>query len=179
MRRIAVISLALTALAAPAVAGAAKSSPDDGVLVVKGGQAPFFFPQVPLAKSTPVVSLKITGSVIGQVGDNGAIVIDPGPNPNGPPPEVTGAGAASSVAKSDTAQQWSSADGFKFRAVGGTFTILIYGAKVNLVAIGTGTVTLAGTPDMKTGDGWYSINGGDHHSLPGQPIKQLIIGDDS
>jgi hypothetical protein len=176
MRRFALISLALTALAAPTGALAAKSSPGDGVLVVRNGEAPYL--PLNISKSTPVVSLTITGSVIGMVGDSGRIVIDPGPNPVNPP-EVTGAGQPTQSSKSDTAQVWSSQDGFKFRAVGGKFTILIYGSKVNLVAIGTGSVTLSGMPDTPSGDGWYAINDGDHHSLPGTSIKQLIAGDNS
>jgi hypothetical protein len=168
MRRLAVISLALTALAAPAAALASKQGVNDGVLVVKNASAP---------KGTPAVMLKnFTGSIIGQTTDQSRIIIDAGVS--GPNPEVTGASGAKSVPGFDTAQQWSSPDGFKFRAVGGTFTILIYGSGINLVAIGQGTVTLAGTPDDPT-DGWYAINGGDRHSMPGQPVKQLIAGDNS
>jgi hypothetical protein len=175
MRRIALFSLAIAALAAPAAGLAATSSAaDDGVLVVKNAQAPYF--PLNIAKSTPVVQLKITGSVIGQVTDGGYIVIDPGPNPANPP-EVTGAGQAAQSSKSDTAQVWNSPNsGFKFRAVGGKFTILIYGSTVNLVAVGTGSVVLAGMPDTPHGDGRYSINGNDFISMPGQPVKQLIAG---
>lgn len=176
MRRTALLFLALTALAAPAAAVAAKTAPGDGVLVVKSGHAPYF-PLLALTKSTPVVQLTISGSVIGQVADGGAIVIDAGPNPLNPP-EVTGAGQAQPYGKSDTAQQWSSADGFKFRAVGGTFTILIYGSNVNLFAVGTGWAQVAGTPDMTSGDGRYSFNGDPFKSLPGTPTKLLSIGSD-
>ena len=42
---------------------------------------------------------------------------------------------------------WTGTD-FTFRAVGGKFTILVYGSHVNLVAAGTGKVRLAGMPDM-------------------------------
>lgn len=177
MRRTVLSLLVLAALAVPAAAvGAPSVAAADGVLVVKNGQAPYF--PLSLAKSTPVVQLTITGSVIGQVTDGGVIMIDPGPNPLNPP-EVTGAGAATQSTKSDTAQIWKSPNnGFKFRAVGGKFTIVIYGSGVNVVAVGTGSVTLAGNPDDPT-DGWFALNGGAHHSMPGQPIKQLILGDDS
>ena len=37
------------------------------------------------------------------------------------------------------------------------FTIVIYGSGVNLVAVGTGTVQLAGMPDTPKGDGRYSL----------------------
>ena len=174
MRRIAFFLAVLVGLAAPAAALAVKDGPNDGTLVVRNGQAPTD-PPVP----TPVVSLKITGSVIGEVKNAwGKIVIDAGPKGSGV--EVTGAGNPHDVTvpKGTSAQWWASADGFKFRAVGGTFTILIYGSNVNLFAVGTGSVQLAGTPDMTTGDGRYSINGGTFKSLPGTPTKLLSISAD-
>ena len=168
MRRLACIFLAFSALAAPAVALAARDAAGDGTLVVKNGEAP---------DGTAVVRMKITGSVIGQVTGQGRIIIDPGAK--GPQPEVTGA-VGHDVAQSDTARSYSGgADGFKFRAVGGTFVIVIYGAKVNLFAVGTGTVQLAGMPNTPTGDGRYSLNGDDFKSLPGAPTGKLVVGDAS
>jgi len=174
MRRTVFLLAALAALAAPAAVLAAHQAAGDGTLVVKNGSAPTD-PPVP----TPVVQLKITGTVNGEVKNAwGKIVIDAGPKGSGV--EVTGAGNPHDVAipKGTSAQWWSSADGFKFRAVGGTFTILIYGSQVNIFAVGTGTVQLAGTPDMTTGDGRYSLNGDSFKSLPGTPTKQLSIGSD-
>lgn len=166
MRRLALIVVAISALAAPAAALALKTSPGDGTLVVKSGEAP---------KNVPVVQLTITGSVIGEVKNAGRIVIDAGAK--GPVPEVSGAGAGHDVSPKDTAQWWASNDGFKFRAVGGTFTILVYGSGVNLFAVGQGTVVLAGQPDTPSGDGSYYLNGAvDPKSLPGTPSKQLTIG---
>src|SRR5205823_5315934 len=104
-------------------------------------------------------------SVIGEVDSQGKIVIDSGAN--GVTPEVTGAGPAHLDPKDPdgTAQYWKSgADGFKFRAVGGTFTILIYGSDVNLFALGKGWVKLAGMPvgsGTSGSDGRYSLNGND------------------
>jgi hypothetical protein len=165
MRRIALVSLAFFTLVVPAAALAARDSAGDGTLVVRNGEAP---------DGTAVVRLKITGSVIGQVTGQGRIIVDPGAK--GPQPEVTGA-VGHDVPQSDTARSYTGgADGFKFRAVGGTFVILIYGAKVNLVAVGNGTVQLAGLSDT-TGDGWYSVNGNDRKSLPGTPTGKLAIGD--
>ena len=55
------------------------------------------------------------------------------------------------------ARYWKGSD-LKFRAVGtGKYTILVYGSGVNLVAVGKGTVKLAGMPDTPTGDGRYSL----------------------
>lgn len=174
MRRISLFALALLAFAVPAAAFGAQATSNDGVLVVKNGQAP---------RGTPVVQLTITGSVIGQVTDQGRIVIDTGAK--GAPPEVTGADLGPITSKNpDTpnAQWWASTsgNGFKFRVVGGTkVTILIYGSGVNLVAVGTGSVVVAGMPDTPQAsvDGRFSINGNDFKSLPNTPTKQLVIGD--
>ena len=48
---------------------------------------------------------------------------------------------------SQTAQVWGGVDPFKFRAAGGTYTILVYGSGVDITVVGTGSVKLAGTPD--------------------------------
>jgi len=164
MRRLVFVFAACAALAAPAAAVAVKDL-GDGSLVVRNGAAP---------ADTPVVALRITGSVIGRVTDSGRIVIDAGPNPDAVP-QVVGAGRPGDVKGSDTAQVWSGAD-FKFRAVGGTFTILVYGSGVNIIAAGKGTVRLAGLPDTPRGDGMFSLNDADFRSLPGAQTKLLPIG---
>jgi hypothetical protein len=171
MRRFAFIFLALIGLAVPAAAIAAKDAPNDGTLVVQNGQAPDSGPD-----KAPVISLKITGSVIGQLKGQGKIIIDGGAK--SPPAEVTGPGVTrKDSAVSDTATVWSGGpDGFKFRAVGGTYTILVYGTGVYLVAVGTGSVQLSGMPEWGKGDGSFSLNGDPFRSLPGTPTKQLVIG---
>jgi hypothetical protein len=117
----------------------------------------------------------ITGSVIGQV-DHGKLVIDAGPNADSAKqPQVTGAQKCTvGTLRSDTAQVCGS-DTFKFRAVGGRYTVLVYGTGIDLIAVGTGTVKVAGVPDMSIGDGKYSLNGGDFVSLPGTQTDQLAI----
>lgn len=173
MRRIVLLFTALAALAAPAGVLAAHRAAGDGTLVVRNGAAPTD-PPVP----TPVVSLKINGTVIGEVRNAwGKIIIDAGPKGDGV--QVTGAGNAHDVTnpKGTSAQWWAGTD-FKFRATGTNVTLLIYGSNVYLFAVGTGSVQLAGTPDMASGDGKYSLNGDPFKSLPGAPTKQLSIGTD-
>jgi uncharacterized protein (DUF2141 family) len=173
MRRLAFLLLALAAVAAPAAALAATSAVGDGTLVVQDGQAPDSGPD-----RAPVVRLTITGSVIGQVEGQGKIIIDGGVKSQ--PPEVSGPGVTSQpYAISDTATVWTGGpDGFKFRAVGpGRYTIVIFGSDVSLVAVGTGSVQLAGMPDLGKGDGRYSLNGDPTwKSLPGSPTNKLSIG---
>jgi hypothetical protein len=92
--------------------------------------------------------------------------------------QVVGAGRPGVSTKSDTAQVWKGND-FTFRAVGSattTFTVLVYGSHVNLIAAGKGTARLAGMPDTPQGDGKYSLNDSDFHSLPGVQTARLTIG---
>ena len=170
MRRFAFLFLALLGLAVPAAALAATTAAGDGTLVVQNGQAPDSGPD-----KAPVVRLTITGSVIGQVNGQARIIIDQ--TAKSPLPEVTGADYSKDSTVSDTAKVWYSnaGGGFKFRAVGGTYTIVIFGSDVNLVAVGTGKVQLAGTPDAGKTDGKYSLNGDPWKSLPGTPTAQLSI----
>jgi hypothetical protein len=165
MRRLVLFFAFCGVLAVPAGVLAARTSPGDGTLVVQGAQAP---------NGVAAVKLTITGSVIGQVSGTGKIVIDSGVS--GTDPQVTGAGTPDRVKGFPTAQKWGYAENFKFRAVDGTFTILIYGSDIDLVAVGTGTVSLTGMPDTPKGDGRYSLNDGGWRSLPGAPTDKITIG---
>jgi hypothetical protein len=169
MRRIVFVIAVLVGLATPAAVLAAKEGPNDGTLVVKNATAPIDGPD-----KAAVVRLTITGSVIGQVTGQGRIIIDGGAKSAGI--EVSGAAYSHDSTLSDTARVWvGDVDGFKFRAVGGTYTIVIFGSGVSLVGIGSGQVVLTGTPDSAT-DGKYSLNGDDFKSLPGVSTKPLVIG---
>jgi hypothetical protein len=160
MRRLILMLALLTALAVPF--GALSAATGDGTLVVKKGEAP---------NGVPVVQMTITGSVIGSV-DYGKIVIDSSLSSD--PASVTGYQLTGNSTKIETAQFWRGSD-LKFRAVGGKYTILIYGSGVNLVAVGKGTVKLAGLPDKPTGDGRYSLNEQGFVSLPGTTTDTLYI----
>ncbi len=171
MGRLSVIFALAAALVVPVVALAGTGPSSDGSLVVHNGQAPLSSPGAP---GTPVVVLSITGSVIGNV-QHGKIIVDGGPNAvdNARAPQVTGARCV--VPDGDT-KQTCKGDTFSFRAVGGHYTLLVYGTGVDVVAVGTGWVKVAGIPDLGVGDGRYSVNGGDFASLPGVQTDKLVIG---
>ena len=160
MRRFTITLALLTALAVPA--GALYAATGDGTLVVKKGEG---------APGVPVVQMTITGSVIGSV-DYGKVVIDSSLSSDGA--SVTGYESHGNSTKIADAQFWKGSD-LKFRAVGGKFTILVYGSGVNVVAVGKGTVKLAGVPDTPNGDGTYSLNDKDFVSLPGTQTDTLYI----
>jgi hypothetical protein len=163
MRRLVVLCASLAALALPASALALHDTTGDGTLVVTNGTAP---------KGVPVVALTINGAAIGHVGHGRIVIDDPTPN-NHQDPVVTGYESRRD-GPTDTAQTWGGSD-FTFRAVGGRYTILIYGSDVDVVAVGRGSVTLAGLPGAPD-DGKYSLDGGAFHSLPGTPTDKLPIG---
>jgi hypothetical protein len=173
MRRLALI---LPVLAAGWLAVGAQAA-GDGSVVVKNGAAPFTAGVASGSDDIPVVSLRIAGSVIGRVSDAGRIIIDAGANCDSDP-QVVGAGRPLAVKQSDTAQKWVGTD-FAFRAVGCTFTVVVWGSHVNLVAAGQGTVRVAGMPDTPSGDGKYSLNNSDFKSLPGTQTAKLTVGDGS
>ena len=118
--------------------------------------------------------VKVNGVAIGEVSGYGRVVIDD-PTPNDDfTPEVTNYSWVRQTGTTGTEQTWGGTD-FRFRAVGGTYKITIYGSGVGLVASGQGTVVLTGSPDAPKTDGRYSLNGQDFKSLPTTPTKQLRI----
>jgi len=167
MRRLALVPVVLAALAVPLVALATPGTTSDGSLVIQNGQAP---------AGTPVVAMTITGSVIGNIG-HGKLVVDAGPNSD-VTPQVIGYESHGDSTLSDTASWWRGFD-VKFRVIGcNKCTLLVYGSDdddIDLVAVGQGTVKVAGMPDTPHGDGSYSLNDHDFVSLPGVQSKLLSI----
>ena len=170
MRRLVVFSVFVLALAIPAGALALRATPGDGTLVIKNGSAP---------KGQPVVQLVITGSAIGRIRGLGKVVIDNATATASP--EITGADGCKNLPADDARQIYGSAilctgNDFRFRAVGDTYVITVYGSGVSLLAIGQGKAILQGILGEPQDDGYYSLNGGDFRSLPGVPSKPLVIG---
>ena len=163
MRRTVVIGAFLGALFLPAGALALQGADGDGTLVVQNGAAP---------RGVAVVTLVIHGAAIGQIAGFGKVVIDDPTPTDANTPEVSGYNWHRLTGV--TEDTWGGTN-LRFRAVGGTYKITIYGQGVDLVASGQGTVLLAGSPDMPTADGRYSVNGQDFRSLPATPTKPLRI----
>ncbi len=133
----------------------------DGTLVVKDGSA---------QKGVAVVTLAIQGAVIGHIAGRGRLVIE---DLTGTfVPEVTNYDwHKTSGLGEDT---WVGTD-FRFRAVGGTYKITIYGQDIDVVASGQGSVVLTGLPDAPAADGRFSLNGSLFRSLPATPTRPLLI----
>ena len=167
MRRLVVTCALFLAVTAPAGASALTQTPDNGTLVVQNadngdGIGP---------GARAVVTLVVHGFVIGRVQDQGRIrIFDLDPTDQ-TPPEVTGALSHQDVSRTADGQQqagtqWSGTN-FRFRAVDGTYRVVIWGSGVYLFASGDqGQVWFTGNADAPVSDGRYSLNGGDWHSLP-------------
>jgi hypothetical protein len=160
MRRL-VVLIVLFAFASPAAALAFPRSIGEGTLVVRngiGGDA-----------KVPAVILIIRGAVIGQIEHGRLLIEDPNPN-DGAPAIVTGADSLRVV--SETKTSWVGSD-LRFRAVGGTFVIRIYGTGINVNVVGQGFARLVGSAFVV--DGTYSLNDGPFRSLPagGGPLLRI------
>jgi hypothetical protein len=171
MRRLVFTCVALLAVAGPAAAAVLRPSAGEGTLVVQNadngdGIAP---------SARAVITLVIHGFVIGQVAEQGRIAIFDLDQTDQSAPEVTGAVSHEDVLRTvrtanglqtQTGTQWTGAN-FRFRAVDGTYRVVIWGSGVYLFASGSqGRVWFTGQTDAPLGDGKYSLNGGDWHSLP-------------
>jgi hypothetical protein len=167
MRRLIVTCAVLAAVAGVTAAAALTQVPSSGTLVVQNadngdGIGP---------NARAVVTVVVHGFVIGRVQDQGRIrIFDLDPTDQ-TPPEVTGALSHQDVSRTvdgqqQTGTQWSGTN-FRFRAVDGTYRVVIWGSGVYLFASGDqGQVWFTGNADAPGSDGRYSLNGGDWHSLP-------------
>ena len=177
MRRLVVICTALLALALPAASLGAHAGPGDGWLVVQGGDnGDGIGPDAKPYDARPVVTLVITGFVIGHVSEQGRIAIcDTVPNDQSAP-EVSGASRVRDLGspKGVDGTMWKGTD-FRFRAVQGTYKVVIWGSGVYVFAGGRGTVTLTGSADTPRADGRFSLNGGDWFSIPLEAQKTIGV----
>jgi len=170
MRRLVVIGVVLLGLVVPAAASAVVPGTDEGWLVVRNGDNGDGISY----DARPVVTLVISGFVIGHVSDQGRIAIYDLSATDQSSPEVTGATRVRdlSLANGADGTMWKGTD-FTFRAVNGTFKVVIWGSGVYAFAGGQGTVTLTGSADTPLSDGQFSLNGGDWRSIPLQAQKTI------
>jgi hypothetical protein len=169
-RRLVFICASLLGLAVPATATALGSAPGDGSLVVQNADNGDGAGQ----GARPVVTLVISGFVIGHVSGQGRIAIYDTDTTDQATPEVTGATRLRdwSLPNGVAASSWQGTD-FSFRAVEGTFKVVIWGSGVYVFTSGHGNVTLTGSADTPRSDGRYSLNGGDWHSIPLEATKTI------
>jgi hypothetical protein len=175
MRRIIVSCAVLLVLAVPATAVAQHVGANDGWLVVRGGDnGDGIGTDAKPWAARPLATIVITGFVIGHVGDQGRVAIYDLDSTDQNAPEVTGASRVRDLSSPHGADgtMWKGTD-FRFRAVGGTYKVVIWGSGVYVFAGGQGTVTLSGSADSPSTDGQFSLNGGEFLSIPFQAEKTI------
>ena len=173
MRRILLICVSAAVLLLPAAVSAAaaahaKSKP--GYLVVRkalddGG-----------VTGRPVVTLVVHGFVLGRVSatQEARIAVYHLPSSSGAgAPQVVGDVAKTSVRWRDSVSGTEySGSGFRFRAIGGFYRVVVRGSGgIYLFAGGHGNVRLRGSQFDRSGDGTYSLNGAAPRSLPTRMLK--------
>jgi hypothetical protein len=147
--------LALLALAG--TAAARPNSANDGALSVQNSDG-------------RIVIIASKGVVIGRLGKGQITVKDPNPN-DGVGPIVTGADVTQSVGENATRY---SGRNIRFRIIGGSFSLTVFGTDIDLSVVGRGMVTLDGTSTAKvnseTDDDTYAFNG-----EPAQPFPTFRL----
>jgi hypothetical protein len=127
----------------------------------------------------PVVTVVVEGFVLGRVSSAAQARVDIYhlPSPAGGGPQVAG------VDVSHRSVRWRGADGteytgsgFRFKAVGGAYRVVVRGSGVYLFAGGHGSVWLRGSSAFPRSDGTYSIDGGTFRSLPARTLRRRIGG---
>lgn len=170
MRRILLSCAILGVLTLPAAAASARSqgTRQPGYLVVRGaaGQG-----------SRPVVTLIVHGFVLGRVKPKNQARIDviqlPSRGgegaPTAAPPDVS-----SSIQWHHLPGHEFTGSGFRFRAPGGFYRVVVRGSGVYLFAGGHGQVELRGASFDPSTNGTYSVDGAPFRPLPTHPVKRRL-----
>jgi len=173
MRRILLICASAGVLVLPAATAAG----------ARGHAAPGFFVVRKAAGDGgiyghPVVTVVVQGFVLGRISPRAEARVDVYQLPSA---AGEGAPQAAGPDVSRSGVRWRgfpghefSGSGFRFRATGGTYRVVVRGSGVYLFAGGHGNVTLRGSSVYPRADGTYSVDGRRFRSLPAQPLKRKI-----
>jgi hypothetical protein len=163
VRRLAFVCLLLL-LAVPVAAAAFPGESNDGTLEVDRGKG--------------IVTLRITGSIIGTLARGRISAIDPDAS-DGSGPILKNCSHREDLSDQtvdpNDVRLLCSGSNLRFRLVGGFYNITIRGYGINVSAVGHGRVMLDGLGD-DTGlpDGVYSFNGAPFQSLP-DVVKWFLL----
>jgi hypothetical protein len=137
----------LAVLVMTGTAAARTSGANDGALSVKNADGR--------------VIIKGRGVVIGRF-DKGQVTITD-PSSSDGRPIVTGADSTQSLGEKTTRY---SGPNIRFRIIGGTFSINVFGSDIDLSAVGKGMVTLNGSIAKGANDATYAVNGDTPQPFP-------------
>jgi len=124
----------------------------------------------------PVVTVVVHGFVLGSVSQEARVDIY-----QVPPSAGQGGPAVAGGDVSTKAKKWRgfsgkefSGSGFRFRAMGGYYRVVVRGSGIYLFAGGHGNVTLQGSSFAPRADGTYSVDGRRFRSLPTRMLNRKI-----
>lgn len=125
----------------------------------------------------PVVTLVVHGFVLGRIKSQNEARVDilqlPSQGNEGTP-TAAGPEKAKTYRLNRLAGHRFSGSGFRFRAPGGYYRVVVRGSGIYLFAGGAGRVWLHGSSLDPSADGTYSIHGGPFRSLPKGIVKRQI-----
>lgn len=126
----------------------------------------------------PVVTVVVRGFVLGRVSPKREARIDIYHLPSargGGSPRVAGDASKTAVHWRGLPGAEYNGSGYRFRAIGGYYRVVVRGAGVYLFLGGRGNVTLRGS-SFDHADGTYSLNGSPPRSLPKHLLKRKFGG---
>lgn len=164
MRRILFLlaGAAVLALSAAAAARPQSRPPAPGFLVVRNASTDGG------VTGSPIATVVVRGFALGQVAQEGAVEVY---HLASSPGSVAAQAAGVDVTRRSVTwhgvpgTKFSGSD-FRFRAVGGVWRVVVYGAGVSLYAGGEGRVSLHGSEAYPDADGDFSLDGARFASLP-------------
>ena len=121
-----------------------------------------------------IVTLVVRGFVLGSVSSQGQAKVDIYELPGEAAPQTTPEVTKTGVRWNGRRGHELSGSGFRFRATGGYYRVVVRGSGVYLYVGGQGTVTLHGNSYNRQSDGNYSIDGSTPRSLPTSPVTRQI-----
>jgi hypothetical protein len=171
MRRILIICALFGVLALPAAEAHARGDrATPGFLVVRNAAGEDG------VTGSPVATVVVQGFVLGRVSQEGTVdIYHLASGPGSLAAQAAGADVSRhGVTWRGVPGTEFSGSGFRFRAVGGIYRVVIHGSGVYVYAGGHGRVTLQGSATYPASDGEYSIDGGAFRSLPASAVTRTI-----
>jgi hypothetical protein len=159
MRRLIFICVLLAGLSLPAVAVArAQTHAKPGYAVVRNAAGDGG------VNGHPIVTAVVHGFVLGSVSSQGRVDIYQFAGEA--TPQTTANVRKTSIKWNGRPGNEYNGTGFRFRATGGYYRVVVRGSGVYLYVGGQGTIAVHGSSFNKKSDGKYSINGSVFRSLP-------------
>jgi hypothetical protein len=174
MRRILLSCVCAAVLMLPAAASArasahqAQANSKPGFLVVRKGAGDGG------VNGRPVVTVVVHGFVLGRISTTREALVDIYHLPGAGSPRAVGEFSGKSVEWRGLPGTEYNGSGFRFRAIGGFYRVVVRGAGIYLFVGGRGNVKLRGSSFDQTGDGTYSLNGGRPRSIPTRTVKRKL-----